>query len=317
MNRFAVLVDAGYLLSQSVQALSEMKSKARKDVEISDPQGLVSMIISNAAAALENQNLLRVYWYDGVFGRMSAEQESLALLPDVQLRQGIVNRSGVQKGIDSKMMADLIELSTNQAISDAVLVTGDGDLVIGIEWAQRRGVRVALIGIEEPGGVPHNQSFEALCMADRVRRIRKSDIAPFLRYSAPSSDAVSPPAKPAVAAKKVEKAAVPKKAKPAAKAVPPKQASAPKASPQAAKDAELAKIVEQFVAVAQPAFTRATVTPTGAISQTIDGKLLQAATADLGRKAMPAERTKLRQLFRDRILALPEAAIKSAAAALV
>lgn len=305
MNRFAVLVDAGYLLSQSVQALSDMKSKFRKDVEISDPQGLISMITSNAAAVLGNQNLLRVYWYDGVFGRMSAEQEAIALLPDVQLRQGIVNRSGIQKGIDSKMMVDLIELSTNQAISDAVLLTGDGDLVIGIEWAQRRGLRVALIGIEENGGVPHNQSFEALCMADRVRRISKSDISPFLRYSPTTTEPPPSSTKTKSPAKKAAKVAPTKKAKSPAKTAPAKPPVTPKA-PQAAADSVLARIVEQFVAAAVPPFTRATVTPTGAIGQAIDGKLLQAATADLGRKAMPAERTKLRKLFRDRLLALPE-----------
>jgi uncharacterized LabA/DUF88 family protein len=305
MNRFIVLVDAGYLLSQSVQALSNMESRARKDVEIHDPAGLISMIVSNAAASLGNQDLLRVYWYDGVFGRMSAEQEALALLPDVQLRQGIVNRSGVQKGIDSKMMADLMELSANQAISDAVLVTGDGDLVIGIEWAQRRGIRVALMGVEEPGGVPHNQSFEAVCMADRVRRISKSDIAPFLRYVAAPKESPQAPAKPAPAVKKAAKAAAPKKkAKAPAKPAPDKPTTPPKAAP----DTILAGIADQFIETAVPPFTRAAVTPTGAIGQAIDGKLLQAATAQLGRKAMPAERTKLRKLFRDRLLALPELA---------
>lgn len=43
MNRFVVFVDAGYLLSQSVQALSHSKSKSRKDVTIIDAQGLVAI----------------------------------------------------------------------------------------------------------------------------------------------------------------------------------------------------------------------------------------------------------------------------------
>jgi hypothetical protein len=117
-NRFVVLVDAGYLLSQSVQALSSMKSKARKDVTIDDPPDRVSMITSNVAAALgDDVNLLRAYWYDGVFGRMSNEQEALALLPGVQLRQGLVTRSGMQKDIDSKMLVDLMELSTSCSTS--------------------------------------------------------------------------------------------------------------------------------------------------------------------------------------------------------
>jgi len=80
MDRFAVLVDAGYLLSQSVQILTDGRSKARKDVAITDPAGLVAMI---AASTLNNPNLLRVYWYDGVLGKLSSEQETLSMLPDV------------------------------------------------------------------------------------------------------------------------------------------------------------------------------------------------------------------------------------------
>lgn len=43
MNRFVVFVDAGYLLSQSVQALSHSQSKSRKDVTIIDAQGLLAI----------------------------------------------------------------------------------------------------------------------------------------------------------------------------------------------------------------------------------------------------------------------------------
>lgn len=192
MNRLAILVDAGYLLSQSVQILSGQHSKSRKDLAMPDPQGLIAMLIEQSFAALGNRNLLRVCWYDGVAGRPSAEHEALAQLPDVQFRAGTISKSGLQKGVDSKIMADLIELSGNQAISDAVLVTGDGDLVVGMDLAQRRGVRVAVIGLEEPGlGVAHNQSFEMVCAADRVRRIGKSDIAPFLALqSAAGNEAI-------------------------------------------------------------------------------------------------------------------------------
>ncbi|MCX7178213.1 MAG: NYN domain-containing protein, partial [Proteobacteria bacterium] len=72
MNRFAVLVDAGYLLSQSVQILSNQKSKSRKDLAIHDPQGLIAKIIEHSIEALGNRHLLRVYWYDGVAGRLSS-----------------------------------------------------------------------------------------------------------------------------------------------------------------------------------------------------------------------------------------------------
>ena len=74
MGRFAVLVDAGYLLSQGVQIVSDQRSKVRKDIAITDSQGLITTIVKHAAAALGALELLRVYWYDGVSGRLSRHQ---------------------------------------------------------------------------------------------------------------------------------------------------------------------------------------------------------------------------------------------------
>jgi uncharacterized LabA/DUF88 family protein len=336
MDRFAVLVDAGYLLSQSVQILSARESKSRKDVAIRDPQGLVSHIIEHAVKALGNPNLLRLYWYDGVSSRLSDEQEALSMLPDVQLRAGIISRSGVQKGVDSKIMVDLIELSNNHAITDAVLLTGDGDLVIGIELAQKRGVRVAALGIEDSAfGVGHNQSFELVCIADRVRRLARRDIEPYLAYvgaravssqpSAPSApndaENASKRAKPAAAAKAAaapkpaaaakaapvkKQAAAAKKAKAATKAAPAKAAPS-KAAPSPARNVvpeltKLSDIVNQFITAAVPPFTDTSITATGAIGQAVDGRLLHAATAALERKPTPTERNELRRLFRERLI---------------
>lgn len=304
MNRFAVLVDAGYLLSQSVQILSHQKSKSRKDISIQDAQGLITKLVEHAIETLGNQNLLRVYWYDGVAGRLSSEHEALSLLPDVQFRQGTISKAGQQKGVDSKIMVDLIELSTNQAISDAVLVTGDGDLVVGMEFAQRRGVRVGVLGIEDSvSGVSHNQSFEVVCAADRVRRMGKLDIAPFLSYLSDTHASAPRPAhspQPSPAAKK----AVVKKA-PAKKQVasPKKPVVASAAVPVPKKDTphldELPGIIKQFIATANPAIDKTAVTPSGALGQALDARLLKAATEALGRKPMPSERTALRRLFKE------------------
>jgi len=304
MDRFAVLVDAGYLLSQSVQILSHQQSKSRKDIAISDPQGLVGKIIENSIEALGNRKLLRVYWYDGVSGRLSAEHEALSLLADVQFRPGTISRSGQQKGVDSKIMADLIELSSNHAISDAVMVTGDGDLVVGIDLAQRRGVRIAVLGVEDSGsGVLHNQSFEVVCVADRVRRMGKLDIAPYLSYS-PATATTAPAAASAVVQPPAVKKAAPKKAaakKPPAPTKKPKEVAPvvpAKATPHLE---ELPAIVKRFIAAANPPFEKTVVTPTGALGQALDSKLLKAATEALGRKPMPSERAELRKLFRENL----------------
>lgn len=49
---------------------------------------------------------------------------------------------GQQKGVDGLLMADLIALSQNKAISSAVIISGDADLVPGISAAQMLGVRI-------------------------------------------------------------------------------------------------------------------------------------------------------------------------------
>lgn len=323
MNRLAILVDAGYLLSQSVQILSSQQSKSRKDLAMLDPQGLITMLIEESCEVLGNRNMLRLYWYDGVSHRLSADHEALAQLPDVQFRAGTISKSGLQKGVDSKIMADLIELSGNQAISDAVLVTGDGDLVVGIDLAQRRGVRVAVLGLEESAlGISHNQSFEMVCAADRVHRIGKLHIKPFFAYQPETSTAAAPKsAPPPPAPTTAEKKAVAKKAPAKKAAAPVKKAAQPKpamTSAPAPKPAPVSKpapiaapkkdmpqleqlpgIIRQFIAASNPPLEKSSVPPTGALGQALDSRLLKAATDALGRKPMPSERTALRQLLKD------------------
>ena len=63
---------------------------------------------------------------------------------------------GQQKGVDSLIIMDLIELARNHAISEAVLLSGDEDLRVGVQLAQSFGVRVHLLGVEPTRG---NQSY--------------------------------------------------------------------------------------------------------------------------------------------------------------
>ena len=139
MHRYVVMVDAGYLLRQSIEIVSQRASTKRADLEINDPAGLIKVLLSKASTALDlsDKELLRVYWYDGVFSSgLSPQQRALVEVDDVQFRAGTVNGKGQQKGVDSLIVTDLIELTTHHAVCDAVLVTGDGDLAVGIEIAQ-------------------------------------------------------------------------------------------------------------------------------------------------------------------------------------
>ena len=58
-------------------------------------------------------------------------------LDNVKLRLGQLNSAGQQKGVDSLIVTDLMELARNKAISDAVVVTGDEDIRIAVQIAQK------------------------------------------------------------------------------------------------------------------------------------------------------------------------------------
>ena len=107
----------------------------------------------------------------------SLEQQRLADADDVKLRLGIISPSGQQKGVDSLIVTDLVELARNQAVSDAVLLSGDEDVRIGVQIAQSFGVRVHLIGIEPSRG---NQSRALMQEADTTTEWSKAEIGEFL-----------------------------------------------------------------------------------------------------------------------------------------
>lgn len=65
----------------------------------------------------------------------------------MKVRLGFVNSVGEQKGVDSLIVTDMIALARNRAISDAVLMSGDEDLRVGVQQAQELGVRAGCLGI--------------------------------------------------------------------------------------------------------------------------------------------------------------------------
>ncbi|WP_240483638.1 NYN domain-containing protein, partial [Streptomyces pathocidini] len=114
---------------------------------------LIEAFIDKARTIFPDSRLLRVYWYDGARRRLhTTEQQRIAELPDVKVRLGNLNANNQQKGVDSLIRTDLETLARHRAISDAVLVGGDEDLVSAVEAAQGYGARVHLWGIEALGG---------------------------------------------------------------------------------------------------------------------------------------------------------------------
>src|SRR6218665_3722342 len=151
MNRFVVMVDADSLFRQAIDIVSTRAPPPRADLDIVAPAALIEALLDKSRSTLDltRKELLRVYWYDGVMANgFTPQQRSLAHIDDVQFRAGTINGRDQQKDIASLIATDLLELACHQAICDAVLVTGDSDLAVGIDMAKKRGVRIAVLGVE-------------------------------------------------------------------------------------------------------------------------------------------------------------------------
>ena len=135
------------------------------------------MLYTTLGTGLANVPLLRVYWYDGTSTGPTSQHLALAHLDNVKLRLGFVNSVGEQKGVDSLIVTDMIALARNRAMSDAVLLSGDEDLRVGVQQAQEFGVRVHLVGIKPARG---SQSLFLLQEADTTHEWSTADLASFL-----------------------------------------------------------------------------------------------------------------------------------------
>ena len=187
MQRYAIFVDAGYLYSAGSSALSGIP-QPRHRIGLKIPVA-IAQLKSSAKAKTIRASLLRIYWYDGLLpSGITSQQQSLAESDDVKLRLGVVNTSGQQKGVDSLIVTDLVELARNHAISDAVVISGDEDVRVGVQIAQSFGVRVHLIGIEPQ----NNQSRSLAQESDTTTEWGVSTIQSFLSL-APDSAAADKP----------------------------------------------------------------------------------------------------------------------------
>ncbi len=172
----AIFVDAGYLYAAAGRLAAGTEDRRSFDL---DAQGLIDALIDKARTIFADSRLLRVYWYDGARRRIhTAEQQSIAELPDVKVRLGNLNANNQQKGVDSLIRSDLESLARHRAISDAALIGGDEDLVSAVEAAQGYGARVHLWGIEAPDG--RNQAEPLLWEVDSQRTFDLDFFKPYV-----------------------------------------------------------------------------------------------------------------------------------------
>jgi uncharacterized LabA/DUF88 family protein len=174
LARYAVMVDVGYIYAAAGELL--FGTSARRDYRV-DAVGLIQAITKHADELFRGE-LLRVYWYDAARDRVpTIDQRVVAQMAWVKLRLGNLNARGQQKGVDANIRADMEALARHRAITDAVLIAGDEDMVPAVEAAQAFGVRVHLWGVEPPYGT--NQAERLVWESDTVDILDSAFVRPY------------------------------------------------------------------------------------------------------------------------------------------
>jgi uncharacterized LabA/DUF88 family protein len=174
LSRFAILVDVGYLYAAAGDLLFGVSSRRSYRV---DAEGLIKALEERAVTCMRGE-LLRVYWFDAARDRVpTIDQRVVAPLPKVKLRLGNLNKHNQQKGVDAQIREDLETLARHGAVTDAILIAGDEDMVPAVEAAQTYGVRIHLWGVEPPYGT--NQAERLIWESDTVDVVHADFVKPY------------------------------------------------------------------------------------------------------------------------------------------
>ncbi len=187
LSRYAIMVDVGYIYASAGELL--FGAASRREYRV-DADKLIQALTRYADDQVRGE-LLRVYWYDAARDRVpTIDQRVIAQMPWVKLRLGNLNARGQQKGVDAQIRADMEALARHRAITDAILVAGDEDMVPAVEAAQAFGVRVHLWGIEPPYGT--NQAERLVWESDTVEVLERSFIEPYFSRQLAPEPAATP-----------------------------------------------------------------------------------------------------------------------------
>jgi uncharacterized LabA/DUF88 family protein len=189
LARYAIMVDVGYIYAAAGELL--FSTASRREYRV-DADKLIQALTRQADSQVRGE-LLRIYWYDAARDRVpTIDQRVIAQMTWVKLRLGNLNARGQQKGVDAQIRADMEALARHRAITDAVLVAGDEDMVPAVEAAQAYGVRVHLWGVEPPFGT--NQAERLVWESDTVEVLDRAFLEPYFSRVTPEPAAPAPAA---------------------------------------------------------------------------------------------------------------------------
>lgn len=145
LERTLLFVDTSYLLASFYNS---WETGARAQLEIDLPE--VVNVLGQMVQTQLDQPVHRQLWYDGIpDSGPHRYQRSLRTCEGVQLRAGHLIEWGerrTQKAVDTRLVADMVLSAARGQVSDFVLVSGDADMIPGVEEAVTAGIRVHLYG---------------------------------------------------------------------------------------------------------------------------------------------------------------------------
>ena len=145
LERTLIFVDTSYLVASFYNS---WETGARSQLEIDLPE--VVGVLNSLAKDQLHQPTHRQYWYDGIpESGPHRYQRALRSCDGVRLRTGQLIEWGerrTQKGVDTRLVADMVVAACQQKFSDFILVSGDADMIPGVEEAISHNVRVHLYG---------------------------------------------------------------------------------------------------------------------------------------------------------------------------
>jgi uncharacterized LabA/DUF88 family protein len=295
LARYAVIVDVGYIYAAAGELL--FNTSSRREFRV-DADKLIGALTRHADSLIRGE-LLRVYWYDAARDRVpTIDQRVIAQMAWVKLRLGNLNARGQQKGVDAQIRADMEALARHRAITDAVLIAGDEDMVPAVEAAQAYGVRVHLWGVEPPFGT--NQAERLVWEADTVEVLDRPFLEPyFTRVPVPAEQ----PAPATVSATVPSPAQLFGERHPPPRPVPKPAAVLPRLGPDRERVEEAGKHVAHKWILTRGADNIRDLLPGPILPPVIDKELLVEAEKELGLSLRPYQEARewLRDAFWARV----------------
>lgn len=145
LERTQVFVDTSYLLASFYNSW-EIGARAQLEIDLPEVVATLGNMIHNQLG----QPVHRQFWYDGIpESGPHRYQRALRTCDGVQLRAGQLIEWGerrTQKAVDTRLVADMVLAGVRREFTDIVLVSGDADMIPGVQEAVNAGVRVHLYG---------------------------------------------------------------------------------------------------------------------------------------------------------------------------